>query len=189
MMRTEYRTAGILLAASMLAAPIALAQTSANSAQIKRGDYLVTFGGCHDCHSPKVMTPNGPAPDTTRLLSGHPADSPLPPIPAGVVGPAPKQWMAMTNSDLTAWAGPWGVTFAANLTPDKTTGLGGWTTDQFIRTMRTGKHLGVGRPILPPMPWFNLAALSDADLKAIFAYLRTVKPIQNPVPVPVPPKG
>jgi len=56
--------------------------------------------------------------------------------------------MAMTNGHLTARAGPWGVSYAANLTPNKRTGLGGWTADQFIRTMRTGKHLGVGRPVL-----------------------------------------
>jgi hypothetical protein len=123
------------------------------------------------------------------LLSGHPADAQLPPLPAGVVGPAPNQWAAITNSDLTAWVGPWGTSFAANLTPDKATGLGGWTPDQFIKTMRTGKHLGVGRPILPPMPWFDVAVLTDSDLKAMFAYLKSMKPVQNPVPPPIPPKG
>lgn len=181
--------AGIgVLAAMLSTAPVALAAGDAKS-QLKRGEYLATFGGCHDCHSPKVMTPNGPAPDTTRLLSGHPADAQLPPVPAGVVGPAPNQWTALTNSDLTAWVGPWGTSFAANLTPDKATGVGGWTVEQFIKTMRTGKHLGVGRPILPPMPWFNVAVLSDADLKALFAYLRSMKAIRNQVPSPVPPKG
>ena len=187
-MRIRYATivSAILAAAALAAAPAALSQRSAG---VKRGEYLVNFGGCNDCHSPKVMTPNGPAPDKARLLSGQPADSPLPPIPSGVVGPAPNQWAALTNGDLTAWVGPWGVSFAANLTPDKATGLGGWTAEQFIKTMRTGKHLGVGRPILPPMPWYGLAGLSDADLKAIFAYLRTLKPIQNPVPSPIPPKG
>ncbi|HTS22702.1 MAG TPA: diheme cytochrome c-553 [Casimicrobiaceae bacterium] len=181
---------GLLAAALLAVAPAVVAQTpSAGASQVKRGEYLATFGGCHDCHSPKVMTPAGPAPDKTRLLSGHPADAQLPPIPPGVVGAAPNQWAALTNGDLTAWVGPWGTSFAANLTPDNATGLGGWTVDQFIKTMRTGKHLGVGRPILPPMPWFDIAVLSDADLKAIFAYLRSLKPIQNPVPVPLPPKG
>ena len=94
----------------------------------------------------------------------------------------------MTNDELTAWAGPWGVSFAANLTPDKATGLGTWTADQFIKSMRTGKHMGVGRPILPPMPVQNFAALSDADLTALFAYLRSIKPIPNQVPAPLPPK-
>jgi mono/diheme cytochrome c family protein len=188
-MQMKHGVAGLGLVAAMLIAPVAAAQNASASSQVKRGEYLATFGGCHDCHSPKVMTPNGPAPDKTRLLSGHPADAQLPPIPPGVVGPAPNQWEAMTNGDLTAWVGPWGVSFAANLTPDKATGLGGWTADQFIKTMRTGKHLGVGRPILPPMPWFDIAPLTDADLKALFSYLRSVKPVQNPVPAPIPPKS
>jgi mono/diheme cytochrome c family protein len=185
----KHGVAAIAFAVAMAIAPIAMAQSPSATSQVKRGEYLATFGGCHDCHSPKVMTPNGPAPDKTRLLSGHPAASPLPAIPSGVVGAAPNQWAALTNGDLTAWVGPWGVSFAANLTPDKATGLGGWTVDQFIKTMRTGKHLGVGRPILPPMPWFDVAVLSDADLKALFAYLRSVPPVQNPVPVPIPPKS
>jgi mono/diheme cytochrome c family protein len=179
----------IASAVAFAAAPVALAETKgASPAQVKRGEYLATLGGCHDCHSPKVMTPNGPAPDKTRLLSGHPADAQLPPIPPGIIGPTPAQWAALANGDLTAWVGPWGVSFAANLTPDAATGLGGWTVDQFMKTMRTGKHLGVGRPILPPMPWFDVAVLNDADMKALFAYLRSVKPIQNPVPPPLPPK-
>jgi len=89
---------------------------------------------------------------------------------------------------LTAWAGPWGVSYAANLTPDKRTGLGAWTADQFIKTMRTGKHLGVGRPLLPLMPMAAIAALTDADLRALFAWLRSIKPIENQVPQPSPPK-
>ncbi len=90
---------------------------------------------------------------------------------------------------LHPWAGPWGISFAANLTPDAATGLGGWTATQFIQTMRTGKHLGAGRPILPPMPVYALAAMTDPDLKALFAYLKSLKPVQNQVPAPVPPKG
>ncbi|HZQ59913.1 MAG TPA: diheme cytochrome c-553, partial [Casimicrobiaceae bacterium] len=89
--------------------------------------------------------------------------------------------------DLTAWAGPWGVSYAANLTPDKT-GIAGWTVDQFIQAMRTGKHLGVGRPILPPMPWQQIGKLTDRDLRAIYAYLKSLKPIDNQVPAPTPPK-
>jgi len=93
----------------------------------------------------------------------------------------------VASNDATAWVGPWGISFAANLTPDAT-GLGGWTEEQFIQTMRTGKHLGVGREILPPMPWFGVAALPDEDLKALFAYLQSLKPISNNVPQPLPPK-
>jgi hypothetical protein len=163
--------------------------TAASKEQIKRGEYLVNFGGCNDCHTPKLMTPKGPQPDASRLLSGHPATDQIPPLPpAGIIGPNSDQWAAVTNNQFTAWVGPWGTSYAANLTPDAPTGMGGWTADQFIKTMRTGKHLGVGRPLLPPMPWFDIAGLSDRDLKAMFAYLRSIKPIPNQVPPPAPPK-
>ena len=156
------------------------------SEPLRRGEYLATIGGCNDCHTPKVMSPQGPVPDPTRLLSGHPQNETVPPVPAGAL--TPGGWMAMTNGHLTAWAGPWGVSYAANLTPDKRTGLGGWTADLFIKTMRTGKHLGVGRPLLPPMPVDAVAALTDADLRALFAWLQSIKPIENQVPPPSPPK-
>lgn len=153
-------------------------------AQIERGVYLVTVGSCNDCHSPKVFTAGQPEPDASRLLSGHPAAEKLPPVPAGVIGP--EGWGAITNNHLTAWAGPWGVSYAANLTPDAT-GLAAWTADTFIQAMRTGKHAGVGRPILPPMPWPNFGRMSDEDLRAIFAYLKSLPPVANAVPAPVPP--
>ena len=163
------------------------AQTAkASSAQAKRGEYLATLGGCHDCHTPKVMTKDGPVPDKSRLLIGHPATAKLPPVPPGIFGP--DQWGAITTNDLTAWVGPWGTSFAANLTPDNDTGIGKWTADQFIKTIRTGKHLGVGRPILPPMPWPSYAMLNDTDLRALFAYLKSLKPVSNRVPEPIPPK-
>ena len=173
--------------AALMASQCALAQSKGGGeAQLKRGHYLAEFGGCSDCHTPKLMTPKGPEPDQTRLLAGHPANAQLPAVPPGAIGPT--QWGAMTNNDLTAWAGPWGISFAANLTPDKSTGLGAWTLDQFSKTMRTGKHLGVGRALLPPMPWFNVAVLNDQDMKALFAYLQSIKPIGNQVPAPIPPK-
>ena len=152
---------------------------------LRRGELLAKFGGCNDCHTPKLMTAKGPELDTSRLLSGHPANASLPAVPQGVVGPT--QWGAVATNDLTAWVGPWGISYATNLTPD-VTGLSGWTAEYFIQTMRTGKHLGVGRALLPPMPWYNLAALPDEDLKALFAYLQSLKPISNQVPQPVPPK-
>ena len=122
-----------------------------------------------------------------RLLSGHPADAQLPPLPAGVVGAAPNQWAAITNGDLTAWVGPWGVSFAMNLTSDKATGLGSWTEEMFVNALRTGKHQGTGRPILPPMPWNWYRNMTDEDLKAMFAYLQSLPPINNPIPDPLPP--
>jgi mono/diheme cytochrome c family protein len=158
-----------------------------SAARIKRGEYLVGAGSCNDCHSPKIATANGPAPDPARLLSGHPAGMALPPVPSQYIGPA--SWGGVFSNDLTAWSGPWGTSFSANLTPDMETGIGGWTAEVFIQAMRTGKHLGVGRDILPPMPWFNLARLSDDDLKAIFAYLKSLPPVRNAVPAPIPPRG
>ena len=167
-------------------APPPASQSQSGSSQVQRGAYLVAYGGCNDCHTPKTFTPRGPVPDSTRFLAGYPADAKLPPVTPGALGP--DKWGALASGDLTAWAGPWGVSFAANLTPDET-GLGGWNEELFIKTMRTGKHLGVGRDLLPPMPWYDIAALTDDDLKAVFAYLRTLKPVKNTVPPPVPPAG
>jgi len=153
--------------------------------EVLQGEKLATFGGCHDCHTPKIMSAEGPQPDRSRLLSGYPAQAALPAVPPGVLGP--NRWGALTTNDLTAWAGPWGISFAANLTPDAT-GLAAWTLQDFIQTMRTGKHRGTGRAILPPMPWFDVAVLSDQELKALFAYLKSVPPVSNKVPAPIPPK-
>ena len=88
---------------------------------------------------------------------------------------------------MTAWSGPWGVSYTANLTPDQETGIGAWSEENFIQALRTGKHLGGGRDILPPMPWPAYQNLSDEDLKSIFAYLKSIPPIRNQVPDPVPP--
>ncbi len=170
-----------------------LVVSSGASAQAKgaslvaRGKYLVTIGGCNDCHSPKVMTPMGPMNDTTRLLSGHPAQAKLPVLAKGLI--APDQWGAVTSGDFTAWVGPWGTSFTANLTPDQTTGLGSWTVDMFIKAIRTGKHMGEGRNILPPMPWPNFRQATNVDLKAIFAYLQSLPPVENAVPDPISPTG
>jgi mono/diheme cytochrome c family protein len=157
---------------------------TAATSSVERGRYLVVLGGCNDCHSPKVFTAAGPVPDTTRLLSGHPAGTQLPPIPRRVI--APNQWGALASNDFTAWVGPWGVSFTPNLTPDAT-GIAGWTPEIFMQAMRTGKHLGVGRPILPPMPWYDLGKMSDEDLRAVFAYHRSLRPVSNPVPAPIAP--
>ena len=79
------------------------------------------------------------------------------------------------------------MSYTRNLTPDRETGLGEWTEQQFIDTMRTGRQQGRGRQILPPMPWMAISNLSDEDLKAIFAYLRAIPPVKNRVPEPLPP--
>jgi hypothetical protein len=153
---------------------------------IQRGKYMVTAGGCHDCHSPKKLTPQGPIIDSSRMLSGHPQDMPLMPFDPAALKPG--QWIQMAP-DLTTYVGPWGVSYAANLTPDSTTGTGAWTKDVFIRTLRTGRHLGLegGRPILPPMPWQEIGHMSDDDLAAIYTYLHSLPPVKNRVPVPLSP--
>jgi len=151
---------------------------------IKKGEYLVIVAGCNDCHSPKQYTAEGPVPDANLLLSGHPQNSKLPYLDPESIGPG--KWILM-NEHLTAFVGSWGMSFAANLTPDEQTGLGMWNEEHFKNAMRTGKHMGMGRTILPPMPWFNLMHAKDEDLKAIFAYLKSVKPVKNLVPGPIPP--
>jgi len=160
-------------------------KTLTKEEHIAQGKYLVNLGGCNDCHSPKVMTAMGPMPDTTKLLSGHPAYALL-----GEIDPAvykKGQWVLVDAKDFTSWVGPWGVSYTANLTPDEATGLGNWTPELFIKAIRSGKHMGIGRPILPPMPWVFMAKLKDEDLKDIFAYLHSIPAINNRVPDPIPP--
>lgn len=159
------------------------ASTWGSAKRTQRGEYLVKIGGCNDCHTPFKMGPRGPEPDTTRLLSGHPSELVMPPAPAL---PAPWMWAgAATN---TAFVGPWGVTYAANLTPEENTGMKVWTEEMFVSAMRTGKHMGVSRPIMPPMPWQAVAAMTDSDLKAVYEYLRSIPPIKNEVPAYAPPE-
>ena len=156
------------------------AQAAANAARVKRGQYLVTAMGCNDCHTPMKMGANGPEYDTARYLSGHQATEKLPPAPAPT-GP----WMIAASISGTAWSGPWGVSYTQNITPDPETGIGNYTEAQFVMTIREGKKQGRGREILPPMPWPAFKNLTDEDLKSIYAFLRTVKPIKNKVPDPI----
>lgn len=170
---------------SLTAVSLAAAADSPGSAVVKRGEYLTTIGGCHDCHTPLKMGPRGPEPDMSRMLSGHPAALKMPAAPDLGKGP----WVWVGSDTNTAFAGPWGVTFSANLTSDKLTGMGGWKAEDFIKTMRTGKHLGAGRDILPPMPWQNVARMTDSDLRAMFSYLQSVPAISNAVPQYSPPSA
>ena len=150
---------------------------------IERGKYLITAGGCHDCHSPKVFGPQGPKIDEAKILSGHPAEMQLAEFDPAILEPG--KYILFTQ-DVTAAIGPWGASFAANLTPDNETGIGTWQPEMFINALRTGKHLGAGRPILPPMPWEMIGKLTDEDLQAMFAYLKSIPPIKNKVPDPKP---
>ena len=159
------------------------AQPPSKDSLVKRGHYLVSVIGCGDCHSPKKMGPHGPEEDTSRLLSGHPSFVPV----SFVDTAAAKEWL-LFNGMLTAMVGPWGVSFSANITSDST-GIGNWTEEQFETAIRKGKSKGLvnNRDLLPPMPWTNFSHLSDEDLKAIFAYLKSTKPVKNVVPQPIPP--
>jgi hypothetical protein len=157
---------------------------------VERGKYLVTIAACHDCHTPKIEGLDGkPVLDEKRLLSGHPEKAPYPTWTPDDM--KQRNALALTNSMLTAWAGPWGVSFAFNLTPDKETGIAEWSEQNFIQALRTGKHQGQpnGRDILPPMPWEVYRLMTDDDLKAVYAYLHTITPVKNQVPLPVPPGG
>ena len=151
---------------------------------LSRGEYLVTVIGCADCHTPKKMTEKGPVPDMDRYMMGFDSSQPLPEVPENVpVGP----WL-LFNGDLTAAVGPWGTSYAGNLTPHET-GIGNWTLEQFGRAIREGKYKGLenSRPIMPPMPVEGFKHLTDQDLEAIFVYLKSLKPIDNVVPAYQPP--
>lgn len=166
--------------------PMPVANKMSHEAHVKRGAYLVEIMGCNDCHSPKVMTDHGPVPDPQRLLSGHQADEKL----VDVADKKVLQSYVLFNMNSTSATGPWGTSYAANLTPDDT-GIGTWTIEQFSKALREGKFKGMdnGRMLLPPMPWPNFRSLSDDDLAAIWAYLQSIPPVKNVVPAPVPPVG
>jgi mono/diheme cytochrome c family protein len=155
------------------------------AAKVARGQYLVTTSGCHDCHTPLKDGPAGPEPDYSRMLSGHPeslaVDTPM--------APPGDPWLVGTTATSTAWSGPWGVSFTANLTPDPETGLGRWSFQNFKDTIRTGRHMGRGRAILPPMPIPMYKHFNDEDLEAIFTFLQSIPAIHNRVPEPLPPAG
>jgi mono/diheme cytochrome c family protein len=176
---------GGLSALVVIASAVAVARARADEGKVARGKKLVALGGCNDCHTPLKMGPNGPEPDLARLLSGHPAELKMPPAPVLPAGP----WAVTASATLTAWSGPWGVSFSRNLTPDPETGLGRWTERDFVDTIRTGRHMGRGRAILPPMPVQSMsAALGDDDLAAMFAYLRSIPAVRNEVPDPIAPE-
>jgi mono/diheme cytochrome c family protein len=189
--RTTPRVRNLALAGLTLAATIALgvacerqtldAEIDRDS-QVARGRYLVTICVCNDCHTPWKVGPNGPEPDMSRMLSGHPQDVKVDTMPK-----LDRDWVFAGGPTMTAWAGPWGISFTANLTPDVKSGLGTWTEERFITAIRSGKHWGVSRPIMPPMPWKFYSQMTDADLKAVWAYLRTIPAVENEVPDWLPP--
>lgn len=151
---------------------------------VKRGEYLVGILGCNDCHSAKRMGAQGPEIIPETMLAGFPADRPIVKFDSKLI----KEGFAQFYPDLTAAAGPWGISFAGNLTSDET-GIGNWTEEQFKIAMTQGKFKGIAtsRPLLPPMPWQNYVGMKSEDLKAVFAYLKSTKPVKNVVPSPITP--
>lgn len=158
--------------------------TKDTAARVARGQYLVTTIGCDDCHSPKRMGAHGPELVPELRFSGFQKDGKLPPVDGKTLQ---NGWMLFAP-DLTAAVGPWGISYASNITSDQT-GIGNWKEENFFRAMREGKSKGLAgsRDLLPPMPWANFRNLSDEDLRSIFAYLKTTRPVNNVVPQPVPP--
>ena len=144
-----------------------------------RGKYLVEIIGCHDCHSPKRMGEKGPELISELAFSGYQANNNLPNINKNSLE---EGWMLM-NQDLTAFVGPWGISYAANLTPHDT-GIGTWTFEQFKRAMQEGKFKGQknARTLLPPMPWQNFKNIKEEDLKAMFLYFKSLPSVANVVP-------
>jgi mono/diheme cytochrome c family protein len=175
--------AAIALGACQPAPPESPAPESTATVSVERGAYLVQITGCNDCHTPMQFGPEGPAPDMSRMLSGHPESIVLTEAPD-----VPEGWMMASSATNTAFAGPWGISYGTNLTPSETTGMGR-TEQMFIDSMRQGKHMGVSRPVMPPMPWPAYAHMTDDDLKSVFAYLKSIPAIENRVPAAVPAGG
>lgn len=151
----------------------------------ERGKYMVDVLGCADCHTPKKMKEQGPVNDMEKYLMGFDASTELSPVPENVpIGP----WV-LFKGDLTAAVGPWGTSFAGNLTPHET-GIGTWSLEQFTKALREAKYKGMenSRPIMPPMPR-HYAYLTDEDVEAIYVYLKSIKPIENLVPGYIPPSS
>ena len=157
--------------------------------QVQWGEHIVTIAGCNDCHTPKKMTPMGPVNDTSLMLSGHPENAPAPDVDRKMV----ESKGLVVSQDFTSWVGPWGITYTANLTPDPS-GTGNWTEDQFVYALKNliSKGLPSSRHLLPPMSMMPVTEMTEDEIRAIYAYLRTIKPIKNnsvqPTPPVLPPK-
>ena len=151
------------------------------ASQVAWGEHLAIIGACHDCHTPRKMSPAGPVLDSARWLSGHPAQ-----MPGIEVDRAAMEGRGyVVTWDLTGWIGPRGVTYTANLTPDPTC-IGNRTEEQFFKTLREGKYKGLDgfRPILPHKPWEMYRNMTDDEIRAVFANLKSIPPVDNPVSLP-----
>lgn len=143
---------------------------------VKRGGYLLSALGCTDCHTPHDQKGE---PIAGMFLAGHPKDAPLPQWDPSLLERGAVATIAPT---LTAFAGPFGVSVAPNLTPDAHTGIGGTTAEALIKSWRSGTHWRESRPILPPMPAPAFATLTDDDIRALHACLMSLPPVSNQAP-------
>lgn len=151
-------------AATILDAPPALAgrYSPDHAEQVGRGEYLVELLGCGGCHTDGALVG---APDAERSLAGS---------RTGI-----------------AWSNPLGernpgVVYPPNITPDVETGLGNWSDPEIAAAIRfgVGRHGAGGIRV---MPWPGYARLTDEDLTAMVAYLRSIEPIRHRVPDDVEP--
>ena len=156
-----------------------VAQYGAYDSQVKWGEHLVKVGGCNDCHTPKKFGPNGPENDMSQMLSGHPAQ--MPPADFDMKEAAKKN--LIVTQTFTSWTGPWGTTYAVNLTSDST-GIGTWKEEQFVKCIKEKKWMGLDntRPLMPPMSMMPITEMNDDELKAIFAYLKSTPDVKNVPP-------
>ncbi len=143
----------VIAGAAVMLAMAGVAEVKAQANEIERGKYLVVLAGCTDCHTPGYFFGK---PDAARYLGG---------------------------SDVGFLIPGMGVFHGPNLTPDKETGLGGWSKAQIITAMQTGKRPD-GRELAPVMPWHALASLTKDDANAIVAFLMSLPPVKNKVPGP-----
>ena len=175
--------AAVLLVSAVIV--LNINSVESQSDMVQRGKYLVdTVGACGHCHTPRA----GAEYNMDMYLAGHPANAPYPRYNFSMMQ---QGIFVLTSPQMSAFSGPFGTSFASNLTSDKETGLGEWTEKMFINAMRTGYHQGdmSNRKIFPPMPTKHYAQMNDEDLKAIWAYLRTIKPVKNEVSPPLNQRG
>jgi hypothetical protein len=177
---------GMLLALGACSDSATVDAGATQAAIIERGRYLTVLAGCGDCHTPWPVNPATMQrePDEKMALSGHPASLVMPAPPTLSVT-APWTVTLRANVRTMFYGSPYGTAYAQNLTPDPDTGwLEGWTEQTFIQVIKTGKEKGTGRTLANPMLYvcWRMAQATDEDLKAIFAYLRSLKAIPNHVP-------
>jgi mono/diheme cytochrome c family protein len=138
---------------------------------LERGNYLVNYlGHCVGCHTP--LRSDGQS-DGSLYLSGVPAKF------AGANAGPPQ---------IAGFPGPRGArVYAKNITPDPETGIGSWTEDQFVQTFKHGIRPDGTKYVISPMEWNIYANMKEDDVRAMYRYLRTVKPISNRAPANIPP--